>query len=331
MWGAPMTTFKIMTYVALLAVATYLLGVGGGQCAPYPSRPIKLINPFAAGGAGDIIARIVAERLTSELGKSVIVDARPGANGMIGATVVAQSAPDGYTILQVTPGNIISPTAIKDAPYDWQKDLTPIIGIGGTPLVLAVNGHSDIQSIDDLVKEAKSAASGILYSSGGTGSMSHLAAARFGMEEKINATHVPYRGLRPAVEALLSNEVQFAFLGIADVEPFLKSGDLRVLAITASERAPDLPNTLTMAELGIQNFNPQIWYGYVVPAKTPSDVVARLHDAIGKVVADPATQAKLGKLGLTVSIKNSEEFGKFMQEEADRWHTVIEANHIKLE
>jgi tripartite-type tricarboxylate transporter receptor subunit TctC len=320
-----------MLRFACAVVAALGITVGTASSEDYPTRSVKLINPFAAGGTGDLVARVVAKGLAGPLGKPVIVEDKIGANGIVGATDVAHADPDGYTFLQMSPGNLIIASTKSDMPYDWQRDLLPLIGIGGTPLALVVNAKSGIHSIDDLIKAAKATSGGIFYASGGTGSMSHLAPAHFATEMKFPATHVPYRGLRPAVEALIANQVQFAFLGMGDVEPFIKSGDLVALGVTADSRLHDLPNVPTMRELGLQDFEPQIWYGYVVPAKTPDSIISRLRDALLTAVHDPDVQAQLDQLAVTVKPTSPDDFQKFMQDEAVRWRRVIEANHIQLD
>ena len=303
---------KMTSAILAFAAASMLCGGAAAQNAPYPTKPVKVVVPFAAGGTSDVVARILGERVGVELGQPVIVENRTGAGGAIGMQAVIRSKPDGYTLVSMSAANAILPL-LQENTYDWERELTPVIGIGSVPYAIAVNGKSSIRSIADLVAMAKSMPGGINYASGGTGSPSHLAPARLVRELKVDATHVPFQGLSGAVQALLGNQVQFICATVADVTKLAKSGDLRLLAVTSEQRLPELPDVPTMAELGFADFYPSTWYAFLVPAKTPSDVVDRLR-----------------ALGLTVKVRNGAELGKFMRYDVARWSRVIQENQIKL-
>ncbi|MCC7080829.1 MAG: tripartite tricarboxylate transporter substrate binding protein [Burkholderiales bacterium] len=317
---------------AALALVVAVCDNGGAlaQSVSYPSRPIRLIVPFSAGGSSDILGRIVAEKLGGELGQTVVVDNRTGGNTVIGTQVAASSRPDGYTVLQVTPNAIIVGSLQDNLPYDLERDFTAVIGIGSVPLLLAVPAKSNIRSIADLTAAAKSMPGGVTYASGGVGSLGHLVPARFARDTKLAAMHVPYRGVAPAIQDVVANRVQFMFVTAPQGVQVAKTGGIRVLAVTSERRLAAMPEVRTMTELGFADFTPAVWYGYVVAAKTQKDIVDRLHDAIGKAVNDPAIQARLADLGLTVKIRNGGEFDRFMREEAIRWKRVVEENQIKL-
>jgi tripartite-type tricarboxylate transporter receptor subunit TctC len=322
---------KNVARAALTVVAVTFCFVGAmAQERPYPTRPIKLIVPFPAGGSSDILGRVFAERIGAEMGQAVIVDNRTGGNTVIGTQVAATSKPDGYTLLQVTPNAVIVGSLQKNLPYDLERDFTPVVGVGAVPLLLAVPGASTIRSIGDLVAAAK-LTQGITYASGGIGSLGHLAPAAFAKAAKINATHVPYRGVAPAMQDLLGNRVGFMFVSSLEGMQVANTGGIRVLAVTSEQRLPNLPNVPTMAELGFGDFTPQVWYGFVVPAKTPAPIVDRLYSAIAKAANDSTVQARLGELGLRMKIRSGPEFAKQMRDESIRWRRVVEENQIKME
>ena len=320
---------KMTSAIVAFAAASMLCGGAAAQNAPYPTKPVKVVVPFAAGGTSDVVARILGERVGVELGQPVIVENRTGAGGAIGMQAVIRSKPDGYTLVSMSAANAILPL-LQENTYDWERELTPVIGIGSVPYSIAVNGKSSIRSIADLVAMAKSMPGGINYASGGTGSPSHLAPARLVRELKVDATHVPFQGLSGAVQALLGNQVQFICATVADVTKLAKSGDLRLLAVTSEQRLPELPDVPTMAELGFADFYPSTWYAFLVPAKTPGDVVDRLYNAYAKTASDPGVQERLSALGLTIKVRNGAELGKFMRDDVARWGRVIQENQIKL-
>lgn len=322
---------KLICASLALATGMSMLFGGDARAGQYPSMPIKLIVPYAAGGVGDVVARILGEKVSDELGQPMIIDNRAGGNSVIGTQIAVRSKPDGYTILQATPGNVIIPILQRSVPYNWERDLAPVVGIGSVPLVLAVPAKSNIRSIPDLVATANSTPGGLIYASGGAGSMSHLAPARLVRELKIKATHVPYRGFSGSVQALLGDQIHFIFATIADVVELAKSGTVRLLAVTSEQRIPSLPDVPTMAELGFPSFYPAVWYGYVVPANTPKDIIERLYTAFAEAANNPEVKERLGKLGLTIKVTNGSEFGRYMHDEATRWQHVIEENQIKLD
>ena len=318
-----------LNVLVLAATAILWCGEAAAQGTPFPTRPVKVIVPFAAGGTSDLVARLFGEKVGAELGQPVVVENRTGAGGAIGMQAAIKSRADGYTLVSMSAANAILPLLQENA-YDWERELLPVIGVGSVPYAIAVNAKSNIRSIADLVATAKSMPGGINYASGGAGSPSHLAPARLVRELKVEATHVPFQGLSGAVQALLGNQVQFICATTADVIKLAKSGDFRLLAVTSEQRLAELPDVPTMAELGFADFNPSTWYAFLVPAKTPGDVVERLHRAYARAAGDPGVQERLRALGLTVKVRDGAELGKFMREDAARWGRVIQENQIKL-
>jgi tripartite-type tricarboxylate transporter receptor subunit TctC len=314
----------------VLGVGAVFVGRVSTQSAPYPTAPAKVIVAYAPGGAGDTVARILAEKAGFDLGQAVIVDNRSGGEGIIGAQLVARSKPDGYTLLFMATAHVILPS-LKQVPYNWERDFQPAFGITATPLVFAVRADSDIKSIADLTGKAKSTPKGIFYASGGTGSISHLAAMRLVKSLQINATHVAYRGLSSAVQALMGDQIQFICVTVADAQELARSGNFRLLAVTTEQRLPNFPDVPTMVQLGFPDFYAASWNAVVAPAKTPSDAIDRLHSAFGNAANDPGVQDRLGKIGVMINVKNGAELESFLHQESTRWRRVIEENNIKLE
>lgn len=314
-----------------LGAAALLAAHAPAQTGAFPVRPLKLVVPFPAGGSSDILGRVFADRVGTELGQSVIVDNRTGGNTVVGTQAVASAKPDGYSILQVTPNAVIVASLQANLPYDVEKDFAPVIGVGAVPLLLVVPANSDIRSIADLVKASKITPGGISYASGGIGSLGHLVPARFAHELKMSATHVPYRGVAPALQDVVGGRVQFMFVSSIEGMQMVGPKGVRVLGITAEQRHPTLPDVPTMTELGFADFVPAVWYGFVVPDKTPKEAVDRLYQAFAKAANDPGVREKLGRLGLTVQVRSAADFGRLMREEAKRWGQVVKENNIKME
>jgi len=315
---------------ALTLGTALAFGVEARAADAFPTGPVKLIVPYGAGGVGDVVARIVGEKAGADLGQPIVIDNRSGGNGIIGAQAAKQAKPDGYTLLLMATGHVILPS-LQQVPYDWTRDFTPVFGITATPLVFAVRGKSDLRTIADLAKLAKATPSGLNYASGGAGSVSHLAAARLVRELKINGTHVAFRGFSPAVQALLGDQVHFICATVADVIELTRSGDFRLLGVTAEKRQPLLPNVPTMKEQGLGDFYAASWNAYLAPAGTRPEAVERLNKALAKAAADPGVQEKLGKLGVSVMARSRGELEAFLKDEAARWRKVIVDNAIKVE
>ncbi|HSW15956.1 MAG TPA: tripartite tricarboxylate transporter substrate binding protein [Ramlibacter sp.] len=314
-----------------LGAALCVMAPAVAQPASFPNRPLKLIVPFPAGGSSDILGRTFAEKLQSELGQTVVVDNRSGGNTVIGTQAAASASPDGHTILQVTPNAVIVASLQAGLPYDLERDFKPVIGVGAVPLLLAVSAKSSIRSVADLVALAKSTPGGASYASGGIGSLGHLAPARFLKDLKITGTHVPYRGVSPAMQDVAAGRVHFMLVSSLEGMQMVNSGLVRVLGVTSEQRLASLPQAPTMAELGFPDFTPAVWYGFVVPSKTPPEVIDRLAKAFAKVSSDPAVRERLGGLGLSVKVRSAPDFGKYMQEETARWGRVVKDNNIKME
>ena len=300
--------------------------------AAYPDRPFKLIVPFAPGGGNDTVARLVSERLGSELGQPVIVDNRPGAGGVIGAEAAARAPADGYTLFLGGVGShAINPNLHKDLSYDPIKDFAPITLVASAPLILVVHPSVPANSVKELVALAKAQPGKLNYASNGNGSSSHLAAVMFASLTGVDMVHVPYKGLSPALTDLLSGQVQLMFSSVVAIVPQVKAGKLRALAVSSKERLSLMPELPTIAESGVTGYESSSWYGILAPAGTPKDVVARLNAALVKVIAQPDVREALAKEGAVPVGNSPEAFGAFIQAEKQRLGNVIRQAKVPME
>ncbi|HSV83073.1 MAG TPA: tripartite tricarboxylate transporter substrate binding protein [Ramlibacter sp.] len=326
-----MTAFRTAIAAVLAAAAFGAAPAALAQTAGFPGKPITVVVPFAAGGTADVVARVFGEKVGAELGQPVLVDNRAGGNGIIGAQAVARARPDGYTILQVSTTHVILPSLQANLPYDWKKDLVPLFGNTEVPQVITVSGKSNIRTMADLAAAGKATPDGLNYASGGTGTLGHLTSALVVQNMKIKATHVAYRGLSPAAQAVLGEQAHFATLNVPEVLELAKAGSLRLLAVTSEHRLPYLPEVPTLKELGFSEPISVSWTANLVPANTPPEVIERLQKAYAKAAADPAVRERLGKLGVELRSLNGPELGRFMSEQEARWRRVVEDNKIKME
>ena len=300
------------------------------QAQGFPSKPIKLVAPFAPGGALDLIARGVAQKMSDSTGQPVVVDNRAGAAGAIGSEFVAKSAPDGYTLLLgATTTHGINPVINSKLPYDPVRDFTPISLVATIPHVLVVNAAVPVNSLQEFVRYAKSKP-GLAYGSAGNGSPHHLAAALFSNLAAIDTVHVPYKGSAPALTDLVAGQLQFMSVEIVAAEPFIKGGKIRPLAIAAARRPAGL-SIPTFAEQGYPGFEVTAWYAIFAAAHTPPEIVARLNAEIVKAVENADLRERLTQLGATPVGSSSQELAAYVRAELDRWGRAVKAANLKLE
>ncbi|MDQ2778414.1 MAG: tripartite tricarboxylate transporter substrate binding protein [Pseudomonadota bacterium] len=299
------------------------------QTADWPNKPIKLVVGYAAGGATDVLARLVAVKLGEQLGQTVIVENRAGANSNVGAELVARAPADGYTLYMFTIANTINATLYPKLGYDPQKDFEPIGLVAKVPNILVVNALLPIHSVADYIKFAKNSKDGITFASSGSGSSIHLSGEMFKMQSKLNMLHVPYKGSAPAINDLIGGQVQSMFDNAPSALPHIKSGRLRALAITSAQRSPLLPDVPTIAESGFPGFDVQSWFGLAAPAGTPKAIVARLNADLLKVLAMDDVRKKLTDLGATPAPGTPADMGNFITSEVKRWSEVVKASGAK--
>jgi tripartite-type tricarboxylate transporter receptor subunit TctC len=296
----------------------------------YPSKPIRIVVPTAPGGAPDVVARYLAPRFTEALGQPIVVDNRAGANAMIGAEVVAKSAPDGYTWLFGTGQNTVNPSLMKKVPHDIVEDFAPVSLIFHASYLLSVHPAVPARSVNELIALARSQPGRLNFGSGGKGSAAHLSAELFKMSTGVKMEHVPYKGVGLALADLLGGQIDLMFPAIASAVPYHRNGRLRGLAVTSPKRHPSVPELPTMADT-IPRFESRSWIGVLMPAGTPKDVVARVNAAIQKIVNTPEVRKALIDQGADPETNSPEEFARFIREEVGRAARVVKAAGIKPE
>ncbi len=312
-----------------LAIVAFALSAGAAET--YPTRPIRFIVPFPPGGGNDTMARTVGYKLSDALGQQVVIDNRAGAGGVIGAETAAHSLPDGYTLFLGGVGSHgVNPNLNPKLPYDPIKDFAPISLIGSAPLLLAVHPSVQAKTVKELVQLAKAKPGALNFASNGNGSSSHLAAEMFKMMTATSMTHVPYKGLSPALNDLLSGQVQLMFSSTVAILPQVKSGKLRPLALTGAKRSSALPEVPTVAEAGVPGYVTSSWYGVLAPAGTPKPVIDRLSREIIKIVQMPEVRERLAGEGAEPVGSTPAEFAAHIKAELARWSKVIKQANITM-
>jgi tripartite-type tricarboxylate transporter receptor subunit TctC len=311
--------------------AAMVLGVNGLALAQnFPSKPIKIVVPWAPGGATDVIARVLGQKLGERLGQPVIVENKAGAGGNIGTAAFIREAADGHTLLMGTSStNAINPSLYKDLPFDPVKDFTPIMLVATVPNVLVVPANSRFNSVDDVVKSAKAEPGKISYGSAGNGSSQHIAAAIFTKVSGSNLMHVPYKGSGPAAADLMAGHIAL-MLDTGSVG-HIKGQKLKALAVAASQRVPALPDVKTFEELGYKGVQAAAWYGFYAPAKTPAAVADRLNKELNAVLQDSEVKKRLNDYGAIVNGGAREEFARFTSAEIERYRKIIQDAKIAIE
>jgi tripartite-type tricarboxylate transporter receptor subunit TctC len=290
-----------------------------------------VVVPFAPGGAVDLVARTVAPKLGEALGQPVIVDNRGGAGGTIGTDLVAKARPDGYTLLVASMGVAVNAVLYPKLPYDTLKDLSPVTTLGEQPNIVVVHPSLAAKSVGDLLALARAKPGQISYASGGVGSNTHLVTVLFLQMAKVDLLHVPYKGLGPAITDLVGGQVQVAISNVSTAIPHVKSGRLRLLAVTSARRFPLFPDTPTVSESGVPGYESSGWYGLWSTAGTPPATMATLHQATVAVLDLPATKEQFGAQGLQAIPVSREAFGKRVREEIRKWGPVVKASGAKPE
>jgi tripartite-type tricarboxylate transporter receptor subunit TctC len=300
-----------------------LLFAGSALAQSYPSRPVRVIVPLGAGGFADVPARILAPRLSSQMGGSFFVENRPGAGSTIGADMVAKAKPDGETLLFTATPHVISAHLYKTLPYDALKDFAPVTLIASGPYALVVTGDMPAKSVKELIAAAKAQPGRIDYASSGNGSAQHLVGALFASMAGIELSHVPYKGSSQAMQDLLGGRVKVSFAGIPNVLPHVRSGRLRALGVTGAKRWPDLPEVPTIAEAGVPGFVADLWLCLLAPAGTPAPIVNRVAEEVGKALHDPELVHNLRQAGIAPTFLGPKEFAPFFRAEYEKWGKVV--------
>jgi tripartite-type tricarboxylate transporter receptor subunit TctC len=318
----------VLTLTALLLTALPLASQADDA---YPSKPVRIIVPYAPGGSGDVFARLLAERLTSRLKQNFIVENRAGATGAIGTRMVADSPPDGEMLLMGQTGEIVvNPLVAKNLPYN-PKDLIAVALVGDSPLILAAPAKATFSTIKELVAQSKSAPKGLTFASSGTATPGHLAGAALALKTGANLTHVPYKGAGGALSDLLGNHVDMFFSGAPAVLPHFKSGALKPIAVSTAKRSPALPDTPTVAESGYRDFEFSLWGGIFVSKGTPRAIVLTLNHEINAILADPVVKKRLEEDGAVVTQNTPEQFAQFVARESSKYQVIVNQTGISLD
>ena len=321
------TIHRRPTLVCLLACGVTALAAGWSLPAAaqeqWPTKPVRLVVPFAPGGSTDVIARMMAQKLSELWGQTVVVDNRAGAGGNLGADIVAKSAADGYTLLFGTGSITINPQLYTKMPFDTKKDLVPITNVASGPMLVVVPDDSPLKNVKELIALAKAKPGTVNFGSAGIGSQVHLAGENFANAAGIDIIHVPYKGEAPAYNDLMGHQTQMMVGNFAAASALLGKGRLRALAVTGKQRSSQLPDVPTVSESGLPGFENTGWFGLLAPAGTPSAVLAKVHDDVAKVLASTDIKARLYAQGMTPVGNTPAEFAKAMDAESVYWATVI--------
>lgn len=314
----------------LLAAAAFFMAPGGAQGQAFPSKPVRIVIPFPAGGSSDIVGRAIGSKFQEFLGQPAIVENRPGANGAIAAEFVAKADPDGHTLLVGSIGVFsINAALFKDLRYQPLRDFAPITLAVTTPNVLVTRPDLPATSMKELVEFAKKNPGRLSYCSSGTGSSDHLTGEVFKQGAGIFAVHVPYRGGAPCQTDLMGGQVDFSFQNLGAVTGHIKGGKMKALAVTAASRHPQLAHVPATGEAGFPDLVVTSWQAVAAPAKTPREIVARLHEATVRALRSPDIRERMTQIGFDVVAGTPEEFGQFMKAEVERWTRVVERGGIK--
>ena len=317
----------------MTAISGLLLAAGGALAQQdYPTKPIRLIVPFAAGGGSDFVGRLIGQKLTEQMGQTVVVDNRPGAASLVGTQIVARAAPDGYTLLLADSGFTINIAFFKDPQYDALKDFDPISVVAETPYILVVNpGLPYAASLKDFIAAAKAQPGKLSIGSAGSGSGTHMTGELFRLRAGIDMIHVPYKSVGPAISDVVAGQIQSTFATAPVTLPLVKAGRLKILAAATPTRSRLLPDVPTFAESGVNAVNVSNWYSVMSVGGTPKPVIRRLHDEITRAVAAPDMRERLAASALEPAPNTPEQFRKMIAEELQRWARVIKEAGIRQE
>jgi len=321
----------------IAAIACFLAGGVGFVSLPagaqaYPTKPIRLVVPFPPGGSLDVVARAIGQKLTEAWGQPVVIDNRPGAGGNIGADLVAKSAPDGYTILEgALSTHAVNVSLYSKMPYDPVRDFAPITLVAITPNVLVLNPSFPANSVPELIAYAKAHPGGLSFGSGSNGSAGHLAGELFKTETGVDMVHIPYKGGAPALQALLAGDTQLMFDNLANSTPQLKAGKLKALAVTTAKRSALAPELPTLAETGLPGFDIYTWWGFMAPAGTPKEIIAKWNAEVTRILATPEMKAFFAQQGAEPAPTTPEQFAALIRSEIPKYAKIVKASGAKVD
>jgi len=322
-------------FLAAIACIAFAAGAhaqpAGKPGGVYPSKPVRLIVPFAPGGSNDIMARLTAQKLTEAFGQQVIVDNRAGASGIVGTDIAAKAPPDGYTVLMMSLTLAVNPSLYRKLPYNTEKDLAPVTLVASAPLMLVVHPSIPAKSVNEFIAFARANPGKLNFGSGGAGATPHLAGEMLKMMAKLHMTHVPYKGGGPALADLIGGQIQVMLENLPSTLPHVKAGRLRALALSGLRRSPLVPDLPTLDEAGLKGYEIVGWNGLFLPSGTPQNIVAYLHGLTVKMLVQPDVKERLATLGAEGVGNTPDEFRAFVKAEIVKWAQVVKEAGLKVE
>jgi tripartite-type tricarboxylate transporter receptor subunit TctC len=327
-----MTKLKMKKWLSMTLVCLSGVSIAGlAYAQSWPTKQIKFIVPYPPGGGTDVIARIVQEPLSKELGQQVIIDNRGGAGGSIGSALAAQSPSDGYTVLFTLSSHTINPAIYTKLPFDTEKDFSSVVTVASLPQILVANPNFPAKTVKEVIEMAKAKPGSISYASVGNGSPGHLAGAMMATDAGVEMTHIPYRGGGPAVTDVIAGQVPLLWVSIPAAAQFVKAGKLRALAVSTVKRSAVFPDVPTMVESGFKGFEVDSWYAMFVPAKTPQTIIDRLNKATVNVLAQPEVKEKLLGQGAEAVGDTPAQLSGVVKKEIAKWKQVVKSANIKVD
>jgi tripartite-type tricarboxylate transporter receptor subunit TctC len=317
--------------IAFALLATLGLAAGEANAQAWPARPVTMIVPFPAGGNADVLARAIAAELSEKLGQLFVVDNRTGAGGNIGGTAVAKAAPDGYTLMFGTPGPIATNKLMyKNPPYDPEKDLAPVVLLAKSPLIVVAHPSFPAKDVKELIDYAKANPGKVNAGNPGNGTLGHITSELLQQHTGARMTHVPYRGTTPLTTDLLGGQINVGFDFMTTYIPLVNDGRLRALAVTSSERAPQLPNVMTVQEAGFKGFEATAWYAIVAPTGTPADAIEKVNKIANDYLKSPKGKAQLDTFAMQAVGGTPDDMKAFIKSEIEKWGPIIKAANISM-
>jgi tripartite-type tricarboxylate transporter receptor subunit TctC len=308
-----------------------LLASAGAQADNFPSKPVHILVPYAAGGAVDVLARTLGQALAKSWGQQPVIDNRPGAGGIIASQALTQAAPDGYTLILVASGHPLNQFIYPSVPYDTFKDFTAITEVASSPLAIVVAKDSPYKTLGDLLAAAKKEPDKLSYGMSGNGTSAHLAGELLKHMAGVKIVSIPYKGGAPALTAVIAGEIPMSFNPLSEAIGQLSGGPVRALAVTSAQRSKALPDVPTVAESGVPGYDVSVWWGFLGPANMPPEIVAKLEADLKTALQDPAVQSTLDKSGATPIGSSAKEFDAYMHAEATKWEPVLKAANIRAQ
>ena len=321
---------NVTTLLAFAVASLVVAASTAAEAQNYPTRPVRWVVPYPPGGATDIMARLIGNRLSDKLGQQFVIENKPGAGNNIGTESVVHAPADGYTVLLVNPANAINASLYAKLNFNFIRDIAPVAGISRVPNVMTVNPEVPAKTVAEFIAYAKANPGKINMASSGNGTSVHLSGEMFKAMTGVEMQHVPYRGSAPAMTDLIAGQVQVIFDNMPSVLQHIKAGKLRALAVTTTARSAELPDVPTVAET-VKDYEASAWFGMGAPKNTPKEIIATLNKAINEVLAEPAMKTRLAELGAVPIVVTPEEFGKVVQDETDKWEKVVKFAGARVE